>query len=202
MAEFHDFFISQEFQEDASEIGWSSGSIEASVKVLEAEDWGELKRNLGQQREEHDVLGFRGGDHELNRKVFSDPRMDVVLHPGKGRKDSGMNHVDAEKAAENDIAIGFSLKEVPEDQKRQSHKLNEWRKNLKLCEKYNVHYIITTEAENFSELRAPRDIGSIIDSLGYNGRRAVSYSPERIIEKNMKAKDDSQVRPGHEVLDE
>ena len=202
MTDFHDFFISQKLQEDAESFGWSTESINASVKVLEADDWGELKRKIDGNREEYDILAFRGGDHELNRKAFSDPRMDVVLHPGKGRKDSGMNHVDAEKAKENNVAVGFSLKEVPESSKRQSQKLNEWRRNLKLCEKYGTPYIITTEAEEFSDLRKPRDLASIINSLGYDRLKAVKKFSGELLRSNLDAQKDSEIRPGHEVVEE
>lgn len=199
---FHDFFISQELKEEAEEFNWSSKSVNISVKILEADKWGELKRKINDNREDYDILAFRGGDHELNRKAFSDERMDVVLHPDHGRKDSGMNHVDAEKAAENNVAVGFPLKDVPNGSKRQSQKLNKWRRNLKLCEKYDAPYVITTEAVEESELRKPRDMASIINSLGYNGNKAVSKFPEEIIEMRIKAQKDSQIRPGHEVIDE
>jgi ribonuclease P/MRP protein subunit RPP1 len=201
MTEFHDFFISRELDEEAESFGWSQESISASVKVLEADDWGELKQKIEENREEYDILGFQGGDHDLNRKVFSEPRMDVVLHPGKGRKDSGMNHVDAEKAADNNVAIGFSLKEVPDDRKRQSQELASWRRNLKLCGKYGAPYILTTEAGKGSELRKPLDLAAVIKSLGYNGRKGVSGFPGAILERNLEAQRDSEIRPGHEVVE-
>ena len=131
MTEFHDFFIQDNIIEEAEDLGWSRESVDSDFKILEAEDWGELKRKISQNREEYDILAFSGGNHELNRKAFSDSRMDIILHPGRGRKDSGMNHIDTEKAAENNVAVGFSLKEIPEDQKKQSQKLAEWRRNLK-----------------------------------------------------------------------
>lgn len=202
MPRFHDFFISQELQEEAKSFGWNNESINNSVKILKADDWGELKRKIGQNREEYDILAFRGGNHELNRKAFSDSRMDVVLHPEKGRKDSGMNHVDAEKAAENKVAVGFSLKSLPEDSKKQSQTLTKWRRNLKLCQKYNAPYIITTEAESFSELRNPRDLASVINSLGFEGTKGVKHYPNKILERREKAQSDSEIRPGHEVIEE
>jgi ribonuclease P/MRP protein subunit RPP1 len=200
MTEFHDFFINPELEEKAIELGWSIDSIKASVKILEAEDWGELKQKIQENREGYDILAFQGGSHELNRKAFSTPKMDVVLHPEKDRKDSGMNHVDAKKAAENRVATGLSLKQVPEDPKKQTQVLQKWRRNLKLCSKYGAPTIITTQAGMKSELRAPRDLASIIDSLGFEGRDAASKHPEEILQKNLKAQEDSQIRPGHEVV--
>jgi ribonuclease P/MRP protein subunit RPP1 len=202
MTEFHDFFISQNLQEEAEAFGWSSKSINSSVKILEADDRGELKRKISQNREDFDILAFRGGNHELNRKAFSDSRMDVVLHPEKGRKDSGINHVDAEKAAENNVAVGFSLKSLPEDSKKQSQALTKWRRNFKLFKKYNAPYIITTEADGFSELRNPRDLASVVNSLGFEGVKAVKQYPSKILERRKKAQSDSEIRPGHEVIEE
>ena len=201
MPRFYDFFISEDLKNRAEELGWSAESLEASVKTLEADKWGELKRKIDSARENHDVLAFRGGDHELNRKAFSDSRMDIVLHPGKGRKDSGMNHVDAKKAAENNVAIGFSIREVPEERKKQSQILGKWRRNLKLCKKYDAAYLLTTDAEEIQELRASRDLASVISTLGCNGRNAVSEFPENILKKNLKAQSDSEIRPGHEAVE-
>lgn len=202
MPKFHDLFIKEGLQDDAEAFGWSSESINASVKILEADEWRELKRKIDQNREEFDILAFRGGNHELNRKAFSNSRMDVVLHPEEGRKDSGMNHVDARKAAENNVAIGFSLKSLPEDSKKQSQTLTKWRRNLKLCQKYDTPYIITTEADSFSELRNPRDLASIVNSLGFEGAKAVKHYPSKILERRKKAQSDSEIRPGHEVIKE
>lgn len=197
----HDFFISENLRDKAEELSWDAESLDASVEILEADDWGELKQKIDSARENYDILAFRGGNHKLNRKAFSEPRMDVVLHPGKDRKDSSMNHVDAKKAAENDVAIGFSLREIPENRKRQSQILAKWRRNLKVCKKYNAPYLITTEARKLSDLRAPRDLAAIISSLGYDGKNAVSEFPEKILKKNLKAQSDSQIRPGHEVVE-
>jgi ribonuclease P/MRP protein subunit RPP1 len=202
MTGFHDFFISEELREEAVKLGWNKKSVKSTVKILTADNWGELKAKISEHRESHDILAFRGSNHTLIRKAFSDPRMDVVLQPGKDRKDSGMNHVDAERASENQVAVGFSLKSLPESSKRQSQELNKWRRNLKLCQKYNTPFLITTEADAFEELRKPRDLASIISSLGYNGSEAVKKHPSKILERLKQASSDSQVRPGHEVLEE
>ena len=201
MTIFHDFFINPELKDRAEELGWSSESIDATVKVLEADDWGGLKQKIQENREDYDVLAFRGGDHELNKKAFSTPKMDIVLHPEKGRKDSGMNHVDTERAAENNVAVGFTLKQVPEDGKRQSQTLSKWRRNLKLCEKYDTPYIITTEAEKKFEIRKPRDLAAVIKSLGGRELKSVAKYPEEILEENRKARSSKTRKAGVELVE-
>lgn len=183
----------------AEELGWTATNCEFETVFLEASDWGELKRKINQNREEADVLVFKGGDAELNRKAAEDTRIDVLLHPEKGRKESGIDHVIAEKAAENRVAIGFDLQQLISDEKQQTHVLTAWSKNLELCEKYDTPYIITTGARRESDLRAPRDLASIIKSLGFKGNRAVSSHPRQILERVERVDEDGFIRPGAEV---
>ena len=166
----------------AQEIGWQDFE-NYSTKMIEADDWGELKKKLRKFREENHVIVFLGGNEEMNRKAVSDPRVDILLHPGKNRKDSGFDEPMAEKAAENDVTIGLDFRMLSTSNKKRVHTLSNWRKNLMLCEKHGVSYLITTAANQKYELRAPRDLKSLIDSLGYSGKDAVEKHTE-IVEKN------------------
>lgn len=201
MPKFYDLCIrnnSGEVTELASELGWiSPGEIE--TVFLEADDWGELKRKIRSKRELADVLVFKGGDEELNRKAASDSRIDVLLHPEKDRKDSGINHVIAEEAAENRVAIGFDLQQLMKSEKQQTHVLKHWRRNLKLCEKYDTPYIITSGARQKHDLRAPRDLKSVISSLGFEPGVAVKDHPRKILERSGAVDSEGFVRPGTEV---
>lgn len=190
---------SEEIKEKAEELGWEATNCEFETVFLEADDWGELKRKIGQNRENADVLVFRGGDEDLNRKAAEDSRIDVLLHPEKGRKDSGINHVVAEEAAMNDVAIGFDLRMLDSSSKTRSHILRHWNRNLMLCDKYDAPYIITSGAGEKFDLRAPRDLASIIDSLGYKGSKAISGFPEQILERAERVKEERFVRPGEKV---
>ena len=201
MNSFHDFFINSKLKETAEEFGWTTESIQASVKKLEAKEWGELKKKIQRNRENYDILGFKGGNHELNRKAFSTPKIDVVLHPEKGRKDSGMNQIDAKQAAKNQVAIGFSLKQIPDKNKKQSQKLSKWRRNIKICKKYDTPYIITTEANKKNQLRRPRDLAAILKSLGNQSNKPVAEHPGKILEKNLETRGKKTSNAGHEVVE-
>lgn len=201
MTGFHDFLINSELEETAVKFGWSKKSLEAETKVIQADEWGELKQKINDNRASYEILAFKGGDHDLNRKVFSNSKMDLVLHPGKGRKDSGMNHIDAEKARENNVAVGFTLKQLNEDKKRQSQILSKWIRNIRICEKYGTPYLITTEAGKESELRRPRDSAAVLKSLGSEGNKTVSKYPGSILEKNLKAKEIGTDSSGVEVIE-
>ena len=128
---------SEEMVEKATELGWKNPEAYETL-ILEAENWGELKNKLRDNREEYDILVFKGGNEKLNRDAVSDQRLDVLLHPERNRKDSGMDSVVARKAAENNVAIGFDLKQLLAKPKKQVHVLSHWRKNLMLCEKHGA----------------------------------------------------------------
>ncbi|MBC5793384.1 MAG: hypothetical protein H8Z69_05115 [Nanohaloarchaea archaeon] len=191
---------SDEIKQKTSDLGWESTNCDYETVFLEAENWGELKRKIDRNRGDADILVFKGGDEQLNRKAAESSRIDVLLHPEKGRKDSGIDHVVAEKAADNHVAIGFDLKQLLEKEgKHRSFVLKHWRRNLKLCEKYGTPYVITSGASEKLDLRAPRDLKAIIDSLGFEGRKSVSDYPKRILERSENV--ESQVRSGVEEVD-
>lgn len=205
MTEFYDLCLretSEEVQELAKELGWTVTNFDFNTVFLEASDWGELKKKIKQNRDKADVLVFKGGNVELNRKAAGDTRVDVLLHPEKGRKDSGIDHVIAEKAANNKVAIGFDLKQLMKKGKQQTHALSAWRKNLSLCEKYDTPYIITSGAKEKFGLRAPRELAAIIESLGFKGNRAVSEYPENILQGSESVNEEGFVRPGEVVENE
>jgi ribonuclease P/MRP protein subunit RPP1 len=188
MPQFYDLCVqnkSDEIKDKMQELGWN---IEPDLETffLEADDWGELKRKIGKNRKEADIIVFKGGDEKLNRKAVEDSRVDILLHPEKSRKDSGFNHVLAKEASKNNVAVGFDFRMLDASDKTRSHIFRHWQKNLMLCEKYDAPYIITTSAEEKYDLRAPRDLASVIDSLGYEGRKAISDHPEETIERGEK----------------
>ncbi|QKQ98033.1 hypothetical protein GKQ38_00645 [Candidatus Nanohaloarchaea archaeon] len=201
MSQFHELCLknsSEKLCSKAEEIGWNTTNCRVNTVFIQADGWGELKRKIREKRENADILVFEGGDEELNRKACESSRIDVLLHPEKGRKDSGLNHIMAEEAAENNVAIGLDFAQLDDSGKKRVHVLSHWRRNLKLCEKYGAQYLITTGAEQVHQLRAPRELRALIDSIGYSGQEAVSGTPEKILREVEKASSDKNIRPGVE----
>lgn len=184
MPKFHDLGTrnsSEEFTAKAEELGWDTTAANYDIERLDGTDWGELKKDI--QRSNSDILIYEGGDGELHRKVAEHGKVDVIMSPDEGRKDSGIDHVIAKECAENDIAIGFEMRRLFTSEKQRSHILKHWRRNLKLCEKYDAMKLLTTGAEELNQLRAPQDTASLIESLGFKGKEAISDHPQNIIEE-------------------
>lgn len=161
----------------AKEIGWKDPDSYDST-LIEADNWGELKQKIKDKREESHVLIFSGGNEKLNRKAVTDSRVDVLLHPEKNRKDSGFDEPMARKAAENNVALGLDFRTLSTSDKNRVHALGAWRKNLRLCEKHDTPYIITTGAEEKFELRAPKDLETFLNSIGFSGKKALQNQKE------------------------
>jgi RNase P/RNase MRP subunit p30 len=186
---------SEKVLEKAQELGWRDpGGYE--TKFLDADDWGELKRKIKDAREDAEILVFEGDDEKLLRKVASDHRVDVILDPRVGEKGQCIDKVIAEEAAEKNVAIGLSLEKMLGAGKEQNYRiLSSWREILETCEKYGADYIFTTAASQVSELRSPRDLASVLDSLGFDGKRAVELQ-EEILKRNLEKQGEEHVRGG------
>ncbi|MFP4038271.1 MAG: RNase P subunit p30 family protein [Candidatus Nanohaloarchaea archaeon] len=170
--QYHDF-LSSEFDEM---LGWSRKASELDAELLDIDEWGELKRKIDSNREEKDILVLKDQGEKLNAKAFGEPRLDAVL-----LQDSKINHVIAKKAAENKTAAGFDLKHVLSSERPRVMK--RWRRNIELLEKYDAPYFISCNASVPEELRPPRDVAAFVEVIGGKGRKSVSETPGKIVER-------------------
>jgi ribonuclease P/MRP protein subunit RPP1 len=89
----------------------------------------------------------------------------------KGRKDfmhqrgSGLDHILAKLAHQNNIILGFSLNSIINSNKRNVI-LGRIMQNIKLCRKYKVKTVIGSFTQNPMEMRSPQDIVSLFTTLG------------------------------------
>ncbi len=194
---FHDFLIN--FQPENT-LGWSQQSIDSKTTLLQEENWGELKKQIQQKSSGAEVLVYLGGKNKLNRKAVEDSRIDILLHPEHHRNDSGLNHVLVKEAAKNNVSIGMDFSKLYSAE-RKDKVMADWRKNLKLCEKYGAPYIITTNASEKRELRAPRDLAALVTVLDGNGIKAVKHRPKKILERVEKHKSGRFVGSGIEEVE-
>ena len=80
---------------------------------------------------------------DFNRKILEYGKFDILLSPEKGQRkdsqkqlDSGLNHVLAEIASKNKVAIGINLAEIQSlDKKSKAQRLAKIKQNIKLCRK-------------------------------------------------------------------
>lgn len=132
------------------------------------------------------LLYVQGGNLKINRAAL-EAKVDALLSPELGRRDSGMDHILARMAAKNDVAIGFSF--APLLRASSYERANILRfmvRNWRLIEKYKAPRFLTTSAENMWEVRAPRDLMSFGIALGMEipqAKASLTFFPRKILGK-------------------
>jgi ribonuclease P/MRP protein subunit RPP1 len=158
---------------------------------------------IGKYRKNVDVLIVHGGNEKINRAAVENPNVDVLAHPQMGRH-SGLNHVLAKSANENNVAIEFNLDAIIKGRGgRRVQTLSNFRTNLNIARKYDLPMLLTSSASSYFDLRAPREMIAIAGLFGMGKDEAVSalsLTTERII-KNKRSKP-GFIREGVEVLQE
>ena len=157
--------------------------IEISCKNPE-----DLRKKVQKSRRKADILMVRGGDLKINRAACEDQRVDVLSQPYRSRRDTGLNHVLARKAAENSVAIELNLKILFKTNLRYRYRvISQFRHIIELQRKFKFPLIITTNANSKYDLRSPQDIFALARCFQMTFEElfdAISETPKEIIETN------------------
>ncbi|MBN1133904.1 MAG: ribonuclease P protein component 3 [Methanosarcinaceae archaeon] len=158
---------------------------------------------IGKYRKNVDVLIVHGGNENINRAAVESPNVDVLSHPQMGRN-SGLNHILAKSASENNVAIEFNLDAIIKGRGgRRAQTLSNFRTNLNIARKYDVQVLLTSNASSYFDLRAPREMIALAGLFGMDKDEAVSalsLTAEGIIER--KRSKLGFIREGVEVIRE
>jgi ribonuclease P/MRP protein subunit RPP1 len=148
----------------------------------------ELNELAAKVRNRAEVLMVHGGDYDINRAACENSMIDVLCHPELGRKDSGLDHICAKAANENEVAIEINFREILESYKKNRvYVLSAMKKNIKLCKKYGVNVATASGAVTKWGLRSGRELSAVANLLGLelgNAIQSTSDIPENIITKN------------------
>lgn len=162
-------------------------SIFSGIEIY-AKNPEDLKKKIQKFRETVDVLIVNGGNIKINRAACEDPRVDILAHPGKSRRDSGINHILAKKAALNEVAIEFNINSIIKTRlSTRARLLSQFRQILKLQRKFGFPLIITSNAYSLYELRTPGDIITLFECMEMTENEiedSLSKNPINIIERS------------------
>jgi ribonuclease P/MRP protein subunit RPP1 len=148
----------------------------------------DLRRKVQKSRKKADVIIIRGGDLKVNRAACEDKRVDILSQPYRSRRDSGINHILARKAAENSVAIEINLKTLLKTSLRYRYRvLSQFRHVIELQRKYKFPLIITNNAKSKYDLITPEDITALSKCFQMSFEEsfdAISRTPQKIMEIN------------------
>ncbi|WP_456326840.1 Ribonuclease P protein component 3 [Palaeococcus sp. (in: euryarchaeotes)] len=132
------------------------------------------------------LLYVQGGNLKINRAAL-EAKVDALISPELGRRDSGMDHILARMAARNDVAIGFSFSPLLRaNPYERANMLRLMMRNWRLIEKYRAPRFLTSSAESIWEVRAPRDLMSFGIALGMEipqAKASLTFFPQKILKK-------------------
>jgi ribonuclease P/MRP protein subunit RPP1 len=163
----------------------------------------ELRKIIDKVREKVMILIVRGGDFAINRVACENPKVDMLAHPELGRIDIGLDETCLKKAAENNVAIQVSFREIINSyRKPRSYIFNHIATNLRLADKFNTPIIICSGAQDKWEMRGPRELVSVLNVLGLDLGKAfasVTSTPQNIVEKNRDTLEGKRVTKGVKI---
>jgi ribonuclease P/MRP protein subunit RPP1 len=170
---------------------------------FQARNFNELEK-LVKLRREYDVLLVKGSDLQLNRKAVETKEVDILTHPEYNRGDSGFNHVMAELASKNNVAIEINFREILNSSKNtRANIMHKIKNNVELCKKFKAPIIICSGAVTHWQLRDPKMLISMGCLLGLElneAKKAISEIPENIIKMIEERRDKKWIRPGVRVV--
>jgi len=159
---------------------------------------------LREKRRKFDVLLARGGDLKLNREAVEIPEVDILTHPEYERIDSGLDHVSAKFAANNNVAIEINFREVLVTSKRtRSMVLKNMTQNIKLAKKFGAPVIACSGSLSHWDICDPQCLVSFVSLLGLElneAKNTVSTVPENIIKQIKERKSEKWIAPGIKVV--
>lgn len=179
--------------EGPEEIDYDNLSQKYSIEVykgilIQARNPEDMRQKVKKFRKNADVIMVRGGDQKINRAACEDIRVDILSKPYSNRRDCGINHVMAKKAALSGVAIELNIRHLTKTSSYLHYKvLAHFREILKLKRKFNFPIIITSDAQSIYDLHTPQDIMALSRCFGMNQEEAensLSETPLKIIEKS------------------
>lgn len=166
---------------------------------------GELSELLGWVRDRVDVVVVHGGDAAVNRAACEDGRVDVLVHPGRDRRDSGVDHVMVKEAERHRVAFGLVIRRLLDvSGKQRAHRLNGMRELVRLADHADAPVVTVTGARSADQMRAPRELAAFPALLGRDTSGSfdtVSTVPRRVIERADRVNAEETVRPGVREVD-
>jgi len=126
-----------------------------------------------------------GGTGIVNRLAAGNDRVDMLLHPDLGRRDSGVDTFIAREARDNSVAICVNIGAVISSRGgiRVQHCKN-IKRNLDLSRKYDFDIVACTGARSRYDLRAGDSVFELLRHLGFTedeAQRAMYDVPKGIL---------------------
>ena len=135
--------------------------------LIKSNNPSEIRKIVRKYRKKSSCISVLGGDLKVNRTSLENIQIDVLSKPYLKRYDSGLNHVLAKEAKDNNVAVELVFSDVLKSYlTHRSKVLANFRDIYKLHRKYDFPLILSSGAESVFDLRTVKDFQTVFTQSG------------------------------------
>ena len=135
--------------------------------LIKSNNPSEIRKIVRKYRKKSSCISVLGGDLKVNRTSLENIQVDVLSKPYFKRYDSGLNHVLAKEAKDNNVAVELVFGDVLKSYLAHRSKiLANFRDIYKLHQKYDFPLILSSGAESVFDLRTVKDFQAVFTQSG------------------------------------
>ena len=127
----------------------------------------EIRKIVRKYRNKSSCISVLGGNLKVNRTSLENIRVDVLSKPYFKRYDSGLNHILAKEAKENNVAIELVFSDILKTYLAHRSKiLANFRDIYRLYRKYDFPLILSSGATSIFDIRTVEDFKAVFTQTG------------------------------------
>ena len=127
----------------------------------------EIRKITNKFRNKSSCISVVGGDLKVNRATLENVKIDVLSRPYLRRYDSGINHVLAKEAVNNNVAIELCFRDVLRSYLAHRSKIiSNFKDIYTLYRKYGFPLILSSRAESVYDIKTTQDFTAFFKQTG------------------------------------
>ncbi|MBR4447069.1 ribonuclease P protein component 3 [Methanobrevibacter sp.] len=162
----NDFQNALNLKEDLKENLKDTINFDYTLEI-ESTNINEIRKNVNKFRNKALCISVVGGDLKVNRSVLENIKIDVLSRPYLKRYDSGLNHILAKEAANNNVAVELCFKDILRSYLAPRAKvISNFRDIYTLYRKFDFPLILSSRAESIFDIKTTHDFISVFKQTG------------------------------------
>ncbi|MBQ9025300.1 MAG: ribonuclease P [Methanobrevibacter sp.] len=134
---------------------------------IESSNPSEIRKIARKYRNKSSCISVLGGNLKINRTSLENIQIDVLSRPYLKRYDSGLNHILAREAKDNNVAIELFFTDILKSYlTHRSKVLANFRDIYMLHKKYEFPLILSSGAESIFDVRTVQDFQAVFSQTG------------------------------------
>ena len=162
----NDFLDALNLKDDLKEKLGEDITFDYTLEI-ESTNINEIRKNVNKFRNKVLCISVIGGDLKVNRAVLENIKIDVLSRPYLRRYDSGLNHILAKEAVNNNVAVELCFKDILKSYLAPRAKvISNFRDIYTLYRKFDFPLILSSRAESVFDIKTTYDFISVFKQTG------------------------------------